>query len=119
MLSNFYGSQIKTSRLRLKMTLEQFAARLGVSRATQANYESGKTIPTVDYLDACASIGIDPMQLLRTGSIKDDKTLDQDSVAVELFRLIHSPLEPLDTPTGRTWLFKELLKIARRLQFPA
>ena len=117
MLSNFYGFKIKANRERLKMTVDQFAKRLGVSRATQMNYESGKTLPSVAYLDECAKIGIDPMGLLRAGVVEDGvNKLDSDGLAAEVFRLIDAPLEPLDTPSGRAWLFEHALRLIRRAQ---
>lgn len=114
MLSNFYGSQIKENRQRLKMTVERFAARLGVSRATQMNYESGKTLPTVAYLDECAKIGINPLQLLQAGAAEIERPVDDDGLAAEIFRLIDAPKEPLDTAPGRAWLFEETLRLVRR-----
>lgn len=115
MLSNFYGTQIKASRKRLKMTVDDFAERLGVSRATQMNYESGKTLPNLAYLDSCANLGIDPMSLLLAGTSRSaDNNLDSSGLAVELFKLLDSPREPLDTPSGRAWLFEEALRLVGR-----
>ena len=117
MQSNFYGSRIKANRKRLKLTVEDFAERLGVSRASQMNYESGRTLPNVAYLDSCAKIGIDPMTLLLAGTLSQtSKELDSIGVAAELFKLLDSPREPLDTPSGRALLFEEALRLVRRVQ---
>jgi transcriptional regulator with XRE-family HTH domain len=115
-LSNFYGGQIKKHRLRLKLTVERFAKMLGVSRATQMNYESGKTVPTLEYLDGCARLGINPLELLRVGQAANEKPSSSDELSVEIFRLFDSPELPLDTPRGRALLFQETLRLMRRVQ---
>jgi transcriptional regulator with XRE-family HTH domain len=68
MSPNFYGTRIRASRERLKLTVKQFADCLNVSLNTQKNYESGRTVPDLDYLDGCAQLGIDPLQLLHAGA---------------------------------------------------
>jgi len=42
----FTGEHVKQLRKRLKMTLEEFAAPLGVTRQTISNYETGYRVPS-------------------------------------------------------------------------
>lgn len=116
MKSNFYGSRIKAGRKRLKLSVDEFAARLGVSRATQMNYESGRTLPSVAYVDQCAHVGIDPFDLLEAGSELPTKSNsgDSDAMAVEIFRLLDGSANSLDSPAGRAYLFQALLRLVRR-----
>lgn len=113
MLSNFYGQRIKENRKRLKMTVDQFAERLGVSRATQMNYEAGRTVPSIGYIDRCAEVGLDPMDLLQAGAT-EPASAARDEIEVELFRLFDSPPGPLDSPQGRARMFQALLRLLRR-----
>ncbi len=50
-----YGVRIKEERERLGFTQEYFAALGGVTARTQRNYELGKRVPDVAYLDAVAN----------------------------------------------------------------
>jgi len=50
---------IKIERERLGFTQEQFANLCGVSRRSQANYESGTRAPDADYLIAASQVGCD------------------------------------------------------------
>lgn len=44
-----------------------FAEMMGVHRRSQINYESGKRQPTLEYLEALRSAGIDLMELMGMG----------------------------------------------------
>lgn len=67
---NFAGSLPSISealkRLRGRITLDEMATKVGVSRATVVNYESGKRDPDQNYLAAFAeATGADFLELLR------------------------------------------------------
>ena len=80
-----YGAKLKAYRKRLGLSVAEFAERLGVSKATQANYEAGRTVPDLAYADRCSPLGIPPEELLCSRAAK---ILDQSPVPVELHRII-------------------------------
>ena len=97
------------------MTVDDFAQRMGVSRATQMNYESGKTLPSVGYIDRCAEVGLDPIDFLKASArTRPAIGTCEVELEVEIFRLLHAPPVPLDSPQGRTRLFQALLRLMRR-----
>ncbi|TJZ73149.1 helix-turn-helix transcriptional regulator [Chitiniphilus eburneus] len=53
------GERLKIERLRLGMSQEDFAAKAGVSRRTQTNYETGERVPDAALLAAVALLGVD------------------------------------------------------------
>jgi transcriptional regulator with XRE-family HTH domain len=54
-----FGKKLKTERQRLGLTQAAFAERGGVSKVTQAAYESDATRPDVAYLSRLADAGVD------------------------------------------------------------
>jgi transcriptional regulator with XRE-family HTH domain len=53
------GERLKYERARLGFGLSEFAARVGVHRNTQRNYESGAREPDAKYCHAAAAVGVD------------------------------------------------------------
>lgn len=53
------GNRLKAERERLGITQAALAEKLGVSRMTQVNYESGKRSPDSRYWEAAEACGID------------------------------------------------------------
>lgn len=112
MLSNPYGSLLKANRKRLGMTVGQFAEKMGVSRVTQINYESGKTIPTLAYADKLASVGVAPASLLMADfPIEDVNKLNENSYSVQLFDIFEKRLHAWTDTTQKVLLFKDLLML--------
>lgn len=60
------GQRLKEERERLGMTQPDFAAKGGVTKVSQYNYESGRRAPDGAYLAAVAAIGVD-VQYIITG----------------------------------------------------
>lgn len=58
-MSENFGSRLRRERERLGFTQKAFAEKVGVSRMTQVNYESGKRYPGEDYFAATQSLGVD------------------------------------------------------------
>lgn len=55
-----YSEQLKAARLRLKLTQEQAAEKIGVSRVAYADWESGRAQPRPNYFAAIAdAIGLE------------------------------------------------------------
>ena len=54
-----WGERIRSERERLGLTQDAIAGKLGVSRATQINYESNKRCPDGEYLRALGGVGAD------------------------------------------------------------
>ncbi len=82
-----YGARLKECRLGLGLSQAAFAEKVGVSKATQVNYEAGRTIPDLSYADRCAALGIDPGRLLMTRGVKK---LDLVDAPIELHRIVES-----------------------------
>lgn len=59
-----WGERIRSERERLGLTQAEVAERIGVSRATQINYESGKRSPDGDYLFRFGELGADTGYIL-------------------------------------------------------
>lgn len=53
------SGRIKEERQRLGLTQAEMAEAAGVSKRSQANYESGDRDPNLAYLEAVARIGVD------------------------------------------------------------
>ena len=65
------GDRIRDERIRLGMTQAEFGALVGVQKAAQSRYESGRA-PDGDYFAAIAAVGADVLYILtgtRTGSV--------------------------------------------------
>jgi transcriptional regulator with XRE-family HTH domain len=45
-----YGERLKIFRKSLGLSLDKFANRIGVSKATMINYEKGGTIPNIELI---------------------------------------------------------------------
>ncbi|GLS04963.1 hypothetical protein GCM10007860_21120 [Chitiniphilus shinanonensis] len=56
---NTIGERLKIERLRLGLSQEDFAARAGVVRRTQTNYETGERVPDAAFLATVARFGVD------------------------------------------------------------
>ena len=110
MLSNPYGSAIKANRKRLGITIDDFAQKMGISRVTQLNYESGKTTPTLEYADKLATIGIAPASLLQSCVTTGDvNILYENLYSVQLFDIFEKRLHAWTDTTEKVLLFKDLL----------
>lgn len=55
---NDSGDRLKEERERLALSQAAFAEKIGVSRMSQFNYESGKRSPDAEYLAAADKIGV-------------------------------------------------------------
>jgi transcriptional regulator with XRE-family HTH domain len=53
------GARLREERMRLKLSQQAFAEKVGVHRRTQVNYEAGEREPDAAYYEAAASLGID------------------------------------------------------------
>jgi transcriptional regulator with XRE-family HTH domain len=112
MLSNPYGSVLKANRKRLGMTIDEFAQKMEVSRVTQLNYESGKTIPTLAYADKLASIGIAPASLLQSCLAPGDVNIFYENLySVQLFDIFEKRLHAWTNTTQKVLLFQDLLML--------
>lgn len=60
------AERLRAAREKLSLTQAALAKKVGVSRATQVNYEAGKRLPDVAYLQAIGKIGVD-VQCVLTG----------------------------------------------------
>lgn len=65
-----FGERLSEERKALGLSKTAFAARLGIHRNTQGNYESGAREPEAAYLAAAAGVGIDVGYVL-TGTRAD------------------------------------------------
>ncbi len=65
------GERLRTERLRLGLSQENFAEQCGVKKLTQYNYEKGERHPDTAYLIAAKAIGVDLLFLI-TGERSDE-----------------------------------------------
>ena len=63
------GARLREERMRLKLSQEAFAEKVGVHRRTQLNYEAGEREPDAAYYEAAASLGIDDHGSGASGSL--------------------------------------------------
>ena len=64
-LSEDIGARLRELRSQIGLTQDQLAEKLGVSKRTQGNYESGASDPTASYLSMAASqLGFDVPYIL-------------------------------------------------------
>lgn len=76
------GQAIRENRIRLNMTQDELADRIGISQETIANYESGRRRPPIDTVAAMAHVfGLSVDDLLRGHSenpdLKDDFSAEE------------------------------------------
>ncbi|MDF2180969.1 helix-turn-helix transcriptional regulator [Neptuniibacter sp. CAU 1671] len=84
-----FGARLKSERIRLGYSQEDFGAVGGVARNAQSNYESGKRAPDTDYLQAIASLEVDIGYLIkgiRTGSLMDDYLSEAEAELISSYR---------------------------------
>ncbi len=73
---NKIGETLKIERKRLGFSQDQFAKLCGVTRGSQANYESGIRSPDAEYLIAASQAGCD-LEFLFNGVRSKQKQLDE------------------------------------------
>lgn len=97
------GHKLKTLRKGRKLTQEQAAEKLGITRATVSNYEVGRRSPHISELKRIADfygVGLDYF-----GIVPKDEVFDMISRAREVFQSDSVPQEKKDE------LFKELMRL--------
>lgn len=87
-----FATRLRRERERLGLTQQEFAAKIGVSRMSQVNYESGKRYPGEDYFTNLKKIkGLDTFYLA-FGRHEHD-TSDATIGAMHLFQATASVLD--------------------------
>lgn len=100
---NDIGSKLKTLRKGRKLTQQELADKLGITRATVSNYEVGRRSPHLSELQRFAEFyGVD---LSYFGIATKDEIFDLLSRAKEVFENDSIPKEKKDD------LYKELMKL--------
>lgn len=102
-MNNSIGAKLKTLRKGRKLTQEQAADKLGITRATVSNYEVGRRSPHISELKRIADfygVGLDYF-----GIVPTDEVFDLLSRAREVFNNDSVPKEKKDE------VFKELMKL--------
>ncbi|MCY1302839.1 Helix-turn-helix domain protein [compost metagenome] len=82
------GERLRQERERLGANQTDFAAKAGVSKNTQYNYEKGERSPDADYLSAVAAMGVDVLYVV-TAERKPqpaDSITAAESQHLELYR---------------------------------
>lgn len=100
---NSIGAKLKTLRKGRKLTQEQAAELLGITRATVSNYEVGRRSPHLSELKRIADfygVGLDYF-----GIVPTDEIFDLLSRAREVF---NNPAVPKDK---KDEVYKELIKL--------
>ena len=107
-MTNSIGAKLKTLRKGRKLTQEQAAERLGVTRATISNYEVGRRSPHLSELKRFAEfygVGLDYF-----GIVPTDEIFDLISRAREVFNSDDVPKDKKDE------IYKELMRLYLSIQ---
>lgn len=102
-MNNSIGHKLKTLRKGRKLTQEQAAELLGITRATVSNYEVGRRAPHISELKRIGEfygVGLDYFGLVPT-----DEVFDLISRAREVFNSPSVPKEKKDE------VYKELMRL--------
>lgn len=97
------GLRLKTLRTGRKMTQEELASRLGVTRCTISNYECGRRAPHLSELKRFAEffgVGLDYF-----GAVSSGEVLELLSRARDVF---HSDVVPADK---KDEIYREIMKL--------
>lgn len=86
-LREIIGCRLATERDRLGFSQNDLAKQAGVSRRSQIDWESGKSMPNAEYLAAVASVGIDVLYVL-TGKYSTSTLSKEDSEFLAGLRLL-------------------------------
>lgn len=100
---NNIGSKLKTLRKGRKLTQEQAAEMLGITRATVSNYEVGRRSPHISELKRIGEfygVGLDYF-----GIVASDEVFDLISRAREVFKSEAVPKEKKED------LYKEIMRL--------
>lgn len=100
---NTIGHRLKTLRKGRKLTQQELADKMGITRATVSNYEVGRRSPHLSELKRFADfygVGLDYF-----GVVPNDEVFDLLSRAREVFNNPAVPKEKKDD------LYKELMKL--------
>lgn len=100
---NNIGSKLKTLRKGRKLTQEQAAEMLGITRATVSNYEVGRRSPHISELKRIGEfygVGLDYF-----GIVASDEVFDLISRAREVFKSEDVPKEKKED------LYKEIMRL--------
>lgn len=74
--SNTVGERLRKERTRLGFNIRDFAARAGVGKSTQSNYENDVSLPDSEYLNKISVMGAEIFWIMR-GSKEDDDVRDK------------------------------------------
>lgn len=113
------GERLKLERQRLNLSQADFGARVGVSKTSQFNYESGERTPDAQYLTTAHELGVDVLYVLTGQSLatRDDFVLVRQHVGVAAsgghgaFNNEHGEVDGLSF--SRKWLAKRGLNPER------
>jgi transcriptional regulator with XRE-family HTH domain len=107
-----FGERIKRGREHAGLSIVDLAEKIGVSRSSQLNYESGRTIPTLDYIEAWKDLGLSPYELLGLTSL--DNKLDYKHISVQITTLIEQNIVKGDVRIAP--LLQSLLDLIEELE---
>lgn len=102
-MNNSIGHKLKTLRKGRKMTQQEAADKLGITRATVSNYEVGRRSPHISELKRIADfygVGLDYF-----GVVPTDEVFDLISRAREVFQNENVPKE------NKEQLYKEIMRL--------
>ena len=102
-MTNSIGQKLKTLRKGRKLTQQEAAEKLGITRATVSNYEVGRRSPHISELKRIADfygMGLDYF-----GIVPTDEVFDLISRAREVFQSENVPKEKKEE------LYKEIMRL--------
>ncbi|MCK1793110.1 helix-turn-helix domain-containing protein [Pseudomonas violetae] len=90
-LSEEIGVRLRQLRTQAGLTQDQLAEKLGVSKRTQGNYESGASDPTASYLSMASSqLGFDVGYIVNgvRATLRNDELSEMEDLLVTQYRSI-------------------------------
>lgn len=82
------GQRIRTVRVRLGYTQDQFGKKLNISGGAVSSYELGDSLPSIRSLILIARLGLVSLDWLLTGATMDSKAPEDQELTEEEVRLL-------------------------------
>ena len=106
-MSDIIGARIRDARKKIGLRQEELGARVGLSRATVSEWESGRRTPDISVMEKlAAALEIDPWYLMGFSDDPSLNDIDVSDVTEEEMALYHGDMHALRV--GRKHLYEDL-----------
>ncbi len=83
-----FGKRLKQKRISLKLTQDEFAKSLYISRQTISNWENGKTLPDIDSLILISNIYDISLDELIKGDKNIQKNITINNILISKYQIL-------------------------------